>query len=258
MEKTKIGYLITARMKSTRLPKKLTLKIDDKEMIAWMVERLKLSSFVHEIIIATSINPQDDILCQIAKKENVKCFKGSEEDVLDRLYHAAVLYGIDYIVNITGDCPLVGYDFIKNIIHEYKNTDADLITAFDLPHGFYSYGMKVSALKKILEIKDEVDTEIWGDYFTKTGLFKVINLKTPEDLKRKNYRLTLDYLEDYEFFKALFKAMGKETYKKTTREIIEFLDKHPEIVQINEHCEELYQKNFDSQKKQVRLKKAGK
>jgi len=250
----KIGFLITARMKSTRLPRKLTLKINDREIIALMIDRLKQCKCVDEIIIATSTNLQDDVLCQIAQREHVKCFKGNESDVLERLYMAAQHYKIDYIINVTGDCPLVGYDFIEDMIKEYRKTDADLIKTIDLPHGFYFYGIKVEALKKVLEIKDEMDTEIWGDYFTETGLFKVVNMKTPQELIRKNYRLTLDYHEDYEFFQALFKALGTDTYKKSTAEIIEFLDAHPEIVKINEHCEEIYTKRFYFQKKIVKLK----
>lgn len=245
----KTGFLITARMKSTRLPKKLTMKIHNREIIAWLIDRLKQCQRLNEIVITTSSNPQDKILCQIAKRENIKCFEGSEDDVLERLYMAAKKYELDYIINITGDCPLVSFDFIDQILATYEKSNADLITTFKLPHGFYIYGIKISALEKVLEIKNEVDTEIWGAYFTETGLFDVIDLDIPPDLQRKNYRLTLDYPEDYDFFKAVFSGLGKETYKKSTKEIIEFLDTHPEIVQINSHCEELYQKRYDQQRK---------
>lgn len=250
----KVGFLITARMKSTRLPLKLTLKIQDREIIALMIDRLKLCHCVDEIIIATSTNPQDEILCQIAQREHVKCFRGSEADVLERLYMAAQYFKLDYIVNVTADCPLVGYDFIEDVVKEYQKTNADLILTKKLPHGFYFYGIKVEALKRVLEIKDENDTEIWGDYFTKTGLFNVIEMKTPKELIRKNYRLTLDYPEDYQFFIALFNGLGKDAYKKSTEEIIKFLDAHPEIVKINQHCAELFKTRFSSQKKSIKLK----
>ncbi|MHA2246020.1 MAG: cytidylyltransferase domain-containing protein [Candidatus Hodarchaeales archaeon] len=247
----KIGFLITARMKSTRLPKKLTLRINDREIIALLIDRLKLCKSLNEIVISTSSNPQDNVLCEIAKREKVKCFSGSEEDVLERLYMAAKEFKLDYIINVTADCPLVSFDFIDNVLDLYKKTNADLITTFKLPHGFYLYGIKVSALKKVLEIKDETDTEIWGAYFTGTGLFKVVDMDIPTKFQRSNYRLTLDYPEDYDFFKALFNALGKETPNKSTSEIIEFLDNNPEIVQINAHCEEMYQKHYDGQKKLV-------
>lgn len=243
----KIGFIITARMKSTRLPLKLTKKIMDKEIITWLIERLKLSRIIDEIIIATSTNPQDQILCDLAKREGIQCYKGSEDDVLDRLWNAANHYDLDYMLNVTADVPLVSFDFFNEIIETYRNTNADLITCDKLPHGFFFYGIKLAALKKVLEIKDNKDTEIWGPYFKDSGLFKHVDIEIPEEYQRENYRLTLDYQEDYEFLNSLFEGMGPDTYKKTTKEIIEFLDKHPEIIKINEHCERMYKKRLESQ-----------
>ncbi|MBC8500907.1 MAG: hypothetical protein ISS25_02535 [Nanoarchaeota archaeon] len=250
----RVGFVIIARMKSTRLPKKTTLKINGKEIISLMIERLKLSPLLDEIIVATSTNPDDGVLCELAEKNRVKCFKGSEDDVLERMYLAAKEFDLDYVVHVTGDCPLVSFDFIGKVIEEYKKTCADLITTFDLPHGFFLYGLKPEALKKVLEMKSQKDTEVWMRYFSDTRVFKIINLKTPEELKKPNFRLTLDYPEDFEFFKALFKGLGKNAHKKTTNEIITFLDKHPKIVEINEHCEAMYKKRWDAQNKAIKLK----
>ena len=82
---------------------------------------------------------EDDILCEIASRENVSCFKGSEDDVLERLYLAAKEFELDYLLNITGDCPLVAFDFIEKIVQLYKDTNADIITSFNLPHGLLFY-----------------------------------------------------------------------------------------------------------------------
>ena len=76
-------------------------------------------------------------------------------------------------------------------------------------------------------------------------------MEIPGEFQRKDYRLTLDYSDDYEFFKALFYELGQDAYRKSTREIIEFLDKHPEIVKMNEHCEEMYKKGWESKNKLV-------
>ena len=242
-----IGFLITARMKSTRLPKKLTLEVNERQIIRWMIDRLKLSSSINEIIMCTSVNQQDDILEDIANEENINIFRGSEDDVIQRLYEASQYYGLDYSLNITADCPLVAFEYFEKMIDEYKKTKADLIRALDLPHGFYSYGLKIEALKKVCKIKKATDTEVWGRYFTDTGLFNVVDLEIAEDLKRPNYRLTLDYPEDYEFFKKVFSHFGESTYKKTIYNIINFLDDHPDIVNVNEHCESLYKDRFDKQ-----------
>lgn len=243
----KIGFIIIARLKSTRLKKKIILKINGKEIIALLIERLKQCEIIDDIIVATSTNPQDNLLCDIAERENVTFFRGDESDVLKRLYDASKKHSLDYIVHITADCPLASFDFVEDVVDLFKDTNADLVTTYQLPHGFFIYGIKPEALKKIIEIKNDSDTEVWLRYFTETGLFKVVDMDVPGSYKRKNMRLSLDYPEDYEFFKELFKKMGQDTHLKSTQEIISFLDENPEIVQINEHCEEKYKKNWEKQ-----------
>ena len=144
-----IGFLITGRLKSTRLPKKVILEIAGKPMIVHMLDRIKLAKRIDKIVICTSTNPQDDPLEKIAKDETVYCYRGSENDVLMRLHEAAVKYHVDYIVNITADCPLIDPFFIDQIVKTYESTNADLIMSFKLPMGQRPYGIKPSALKKV-------------------------------------------------------------------------------------------------------------
>ena len=243
------GFLITARLKSTRLPKKIILPLEGREVIRWMIERIKLCRSFDNIAMCTSTNPQDDLLENIAREEKIDCFRGSEDDVLLRLRDASIHLGLDYAVNITADCPLVDFGYADEMVGVYGRTGADYITSMNLPHGFYAFGLKVEALKKACEIKKGTNTEVWGRYFTETGLFKFMDMDVPASLIRPKYRLTLDYEQDYEFFKALFAGIGKDTYKKDIREIIAFLDAHPEIVAINAHCEEWYAERWESQRK---------
>ena len=157
----RVGFLITARMKSTRLPKKLTLEINRRQIIRWMIDSIKLSTFIDDIIICTSINPQDNILEEIADNENILVFRGSENDVIQRLYEASKYFNLDYSLNITADCPLVSLEYMNRIIDNYKERQVDLIRALDLPHGFYSYGLKIEAMKKVCKIKKGTNTEVW-------------------------------------------------------------------------------------------------
>ena len=243
----KVGFLITARMKSTRLPKKLTLEVNGRHIIRWMIDRVKLSQSVDDIIICTSTNPQDDILEEIADEEGIKAFRGSEDDVIQRLYEASKYYNLNYALNITADCPLVSLEYIDITITNYKETGADLIRTLDLPHGLFLYGLKIEAMKKVCEIKKGNDTEVWGKYFTDTGLFYVLDIEIPENLRRPDYRLTLDYPEDYEFFKMVYAHFGNDTYRTGSYELIDYLDGHPEIIQVNKHCKELYKKRAEQQ-----------
>lgn len=243
----KTGYLITARMKSTRLPKKLTLEINNREIIRWMIDRIKLAKSIDDIIICTSNNSQDDILVEIAKEEKIKVFRGHEDDVIQRLYDASVSFGLDYALNITADCPLVSVEYIEKIIEKYKETDADFIRTLDLPHGFFSYGLKIEAMRKVCEIKEGIETEVWGRYFTDSGLFNVVDIEIPKEIVRKDFRLTLDYPQDFEFLKNVYSHFGKNTYKTSTYDIIKYLDLNPEIVNINKDLKQSYQARWESQ-----------
>lgn len=244
-----LGFVITGRMKSTRLKEKLTLPLNNVEVIVQMIRRAKIVIEPHNIIIATSNNPQDDILEQLAAQEGVECFRGHEDDVIARLYDAAKKHKLEYFINITADCPLFGFDYLEKIYTLLREESADLVTSLDLPHGIFTYGLRTRALKKIIEIKKTENTEVWGDYFYQNPeIFEVVKLQVDEKEQRKNYRLTLDYPEDYDFFKSIYSYFGESAYQLTSKEIIEFLDQHPEIVAINKDVTELYKQRWETQR----------
>jgi len=251
----KIAFLITARLKSTRLPMKVIKPMHGKPMIVHMLDRLKQSKILDEIIICTSCESQDDPLESIASKEGVQCFRGDADDVILRLLGAAEKHNIDYIVNITADCPFVDPEYIDKIVSTYNDTNADLIRAWDLPHGAFSYGVKTSSLQKVIELKNSSDTEVWYDYFTDTGLFKVIDLDITNLFhKRPGLRMTLDYPDDWNFFHKIFDNLYEDGKVFTMDDILQLLDSKPEIVEINKHCSAKFHKRYSMQSS-IKLKK---
>lgn len=251
----KVGYLIIGRLKSTRLPKKLLIKIKGKPIISHLIDRLKLSKKISEIIICTSTSEQDKPLAKIAIENNVNCYFGDPDDVLLRMFEASQKYNLDYILTITADSPFVDPNYADAIIEKYIETDADLIRQFDLPHGVFSYGIKVDALKNIIDLKDSSDTEVWGRYFTDTGLFKIIDFDIKNTFhKRPGLRMTLDYPEDLEFFKIIFDSLYENGKIFSLDDILKFLDKNPKVLNINKNCGERFLKNFRSNS-DIKLKK---
>ena len=234
----KVGFLITVRLKSNRLPQKVMLKVQGESYITWMIRRLKLQSELDEIILCTSTNPEDDPLESVAEKEGVHCFRGSEEDVFERLNEARLEYKLDYVINITADCPLVPFDLIPDLVKSYREKPADLITCHHLPVGLYLSGLSVEAMDRLMDIKASETTEYWLYYFLKSDLFEVRKLETDPSLERTGYRLALDYSEDHEMFTALYNGMGPTTYASSTKVIVEWLDAHPEVVKLNEGCDQ--------------------
>jgi len=230
---------ITVRTKSKRLPKKAMKILQGKPMIEHLIERVKKAKRPDEIILCTSTNPQDDILVEIAKKNNIKWFRGDPVDVLDRLLRAAKKYKVDFIVSTTGDNPLTDYRYIDKIIEKFMKTKADYITCLDLPLGAFSYGVKVKALEKVVELKKEKDTEIWGVFFTKNPhLFKIEKVEVEKKLRRPEIRLTVDTPEDFKLMEEIFKRLHKPGKLFELEDVIKLLDKHPELLEINKRVKQ--------------------
>ncbi|GAI23440.1 unnamed protein product, partial [marine sediment metagenome] len=106
------AIFITARTKSTRLPKKVLRKIKGKTIIEHLIDRLKLAKLPDLIVLCTSTNPNDDILVDIAKKNGIEYFRGSEDDVLARFLKAASAFNIDFISITWGDEPFCAPEYI--------------------------------------------------------------------------------------------------------------------------------------------------
>lgn len=232
----KVGFLITARLKSTRLPKKLLKEVNGASYMEWLLRRLKLSDRLDEIVVCTSTNPQDDPLIEIANQEDVRFYRGSEEDVILRLYEAAQEFNLDYVINMTADCPFIPYEMIDLLVDSYKQSQADLIKCHDMAPGMFLSGLKIEAMKRVIDLKGSGFSEYWLYYFLKTTIFNVRSLKIPLDLVRPDYRFILDYPKDHEFLKLVYEGLGPDAYKKDSREIIEFVDQNQEWAKINEAC----------------------
>jgi spore coat polysaccharide biosynthesis protein SpsF len=235
-----IGFLITARLKSTRLPLKVMKDLNGEPVIQRIVERAQEIHGISpsDIIICTSPNPQDKPLIEVAEKTGVSVFLGDPEDVLRRLHDAAVLHNLDYALGITADNPLFSIEYSSKIVDTIRQKKPDFIKILGLPFGAATWGMNVKALRTICRVKPIINTEIWGYLIDRPDLFDVVTIEADAALRRPQYRLTLDYKEDYEILNHLYTHIP---FNKTLRlrAVVTYLDAHPEIVAINQHCIQL-------------------
>lgn len=236
--KVKTAATITVRMKSERLPQKAMRFLEGKPLIEHLIERLKIAKLPDEIILCTSTNPQDDELVEVAERNCIRWFRGDEIDVLDRLLKAAKKHDVNFIVSTTGDNPLTDPHYVDKLIEKFKKTNADYITCLDLPLGAFSYGVKVEALEKVVKLKKEKDTEIWGVYFTNSKLFRIERVEVEEELRHPEIRLTVDTPEDFRFIQEVFKRLYRPGKIIELREVIGLIKKHPELCEINKYVEQ--------------------
>jgi len=231
----KTAFLITARLKSTRLPKKILLKVRGKPMIVHMLDRLKCAEAINKIIICTSTNPQDDLLEEIALQENVFCFRGSEDDVLLRLFEAAKIHNLSFFANITADCPLIDTHLVDRAVMAFSKTDSDL-TKYDNRNGdlpFDCYVIRTRALKKIIQNKIETDTEVWLKYFLSDNTIKIQTIEAEQKYKHAFLKTSIDYPEDYKFIKRVFSELYDSDNLFSLLDVIKLVKKDPTILEIN-------------------------
>jgi len=246
----KKAIFITVRTNSTRLPGKALLKINGKSTIELVINRAKKSQKAELIVLCTTEEPADNVLCETAERHGIFYFRGSTEDKLMRWKGATEKYGVEFFVTFDGDDLLCDPDLADLAFDQYERNKTDFIQCKSVPCGAFTYGIKTEALNKVCEMKGTTDTEMMVPYFTETGLFRVEELEdVPEQLKRPEIRMTLDYKEDLRFFKAIY------TYftNPALWEVLKFLDEHPNVCRINAHLQEMYLYN-QRQKARVVLK----
>lgn len=252
LNSSRIAVLIPVRLSSSRLPEKALLKVLDKFMIEHLIDRVKYSE-VSRIILCTTHEKEDDRIVEVAAKNNIDYFRGNKTDVLERYYAAALQYRIEYIVNVDGDDIFCEPYYINKTASALLNGRYDYVHIEGLPIGFYPVGIKTSALKKVCEIKNDENTEGWGRYFLKTGLFSICQLNAEEKHKMDNLRLTLDYQPDFELMSQIINRF-KDKKPFFIDDILDLMRSQPELVSINDEVKELYWKNFNEKYNEIKLK----
>jgi spore coat polysaccharide biosynthesis protein SpsF len=249
----KIDIIVEARVQSSRLPGKVLKKLGNKKALEVMIQRLKLIKGVSDIIIATTRKKIDNKIIQIAKKNKVKYFRGSEKDVLLRVLSAAKKFKTDIIVEITGDNPLIDYKISSHIVNfflrnikKYDYVSNDLATHLDnypstCPLGFNTKIFSTHLLDKVSKItKHPLDREHVANYIVKNfKKYRIFNVNPPKFLKNQNFRLTMDYKEDYIVIKKVYEALYRKNKKFTSIDIVNFFKRNPKIRLLNSNCQQL-------------------
>lgn len=246
----KIGLLISIRDKSNRFPGKVSKKILEQTVTEHLIDRMKLAKGFDKIVIATSDDPRDKIFEKMAKNKDVEIFYGSQEDKLLRYSQICSFYNFDAVVIVDGDDILVFPELVSETISHLSENKYDVIFWKGLPLGAASSGLTKSALEKVISLKDESDTEVWGGYFT-NDRFKVLYATSSNDLfNHPEIRLTLDYQEDFELFNEIFNEFKDFGNLFSSEELMDLLvNRKPYLCDINKSVQTLYEENLKKAKK---------
>jgi spore coat polysaccharide biosynthesis protein SpsF len=222
--------IIQARMGSTRLPNKSLMDIDGKTALEFMIDRVRKSKLVDDIVIATTINQEDDLIENLCINNQINCYRGSENDVLDRYYQSAKKYKSTIVVRLTSDCPLIDPDLIDETINIFINKKVDYASNAvppdkkKYPDGsdveVFSFDALQRSWDETTDIKDREHVTFY--MWDKRDNFNTIMLDNEHDWGK--YRITVDYIEDLELVRKIVKKLNDNNLDGSTKEIIEIIE----------------------------------
>ncbi len=206
MEDINTAVIVSARMGSTRLPKKAIRPIQGREMLRFLFQRLKNSKKTKFFIFATTLSKEDEVLVEIANQEGFNVFRGSTDNLVSRYYQAASHYDVDLICRVTGDCPFVNGEMIDYCLGKIIKTNFDLATTKgNFPVGLDAEFFRKDALKNFLE-KDLLSSsqkEHLTLYFYENKEDYYIKDILPPEVWISDKSFTVDVKEDYDFASEL-------------------------------------------------------
>lgn len=242
---------IQARMNSSRLPGKVLSKICGKPMLKWQIERVQRSNLVKNIVVATSNTAQDDEIEIFCKQNNIYCYRGSENDVLNRVSSMLRDYKVDVHVELYGDCPLSDPEIIDEFISYYLENKDTYDFVSNTIETTYPPGLEISvyhssvlAITEKVTKKDDLLREHVGYNITRLPeKFKLKSLRAPEYFNKPNTYLEVDTIEDIKVIQYIIEYfINKKQEHFGLIEILDMLKNNKDLIKSNQHVKRRWKK----------------
>jgi spore coat polysaccharide biosynthesis protein SpsF (cytidylyltransferase family) len=226
--------IVQARMGSTRLPGKVLAPILGKPMIWRILERVMRARCLDRTVIATTTEPSDDELATFAEENDIGCYRGSVDDIVDRYCGAAQHFKADIIVRIWGDCPFIDPEVIDQAVDRLLANNLDHVNTFMRDERTFPYGMDLEAYRRqtLEAIRNQTE-----DHFFREFPFEYI-MRFPEQFRSDIIRcqenlahihLTVDYPQDLELARAIYAALYNAETPFSFREAVKLVTEQPDI-----------------------------
>lgn len=203
-----------------------------------MLDRVAKSKLINNLVIATTNSDKDQRLVDFLQAKQINFVRGSEEDVLARYYQSAQSdhQADDIIVRLTSDCPVIDYRIIDKVVQFYLDNDFDFVSNSLEPYSFpdgmdvevFSFDLLRRAHEEAIlpSHREHVTFYFWQN----PDKFKIGYYQYPTNLS--THRLTLDYAADLELLRRVYEHFPDQEFTMT--EVIDFLESHPEVAEINQ------------------------
>ncbi len=236
--------LVQARMGSTRFPGKVLKPILGRPMLWHIVQRVRFARGLSNVVVVTSDRTEDEVIRSFCRDEGIQVFAGSETDVLDRFYQAAVLYHADPVLRVTGDCPLIDPQLVERLLACFATGSYDHVSVATgagalflngrrYPDGLdaecFSFAALKQAWSEATEISDRehVTPHIWRV----PGRFRCHMIQSAVDYS--HLRWTVDHLDDFRMIVRIYEALYREGRPFLFPEVIDYVKRYPELASMN-------------------------
>jgi len=235
--RAKVIAIIQARMGGARLPGKVLLDLAGEPMLARVVNRSRRATMPEEVVVATTTRPADEAIVELCAARGWPCFRGSEDDVLDRYYQAAIRYQADVVARITADCPLIEPEIVDWVVQEFFEEGPLDYASNTLPPRTFPRGLDVEVVTfdALERAWREDDSQAWREHVSpyiyrhpeKFALRAVVN-----NVDLSSMRWTVDTPEDLAFVRQIYDYFGHDRFSWC--EVLAVLEDHPECLEINQ------------------------
>jgi spore coat polysaccharide biosynthesis protein SpsF (cytidylyltransferase family) len=232
----RVVAIIQARIGSTRRRGKVLANLAGRPVLAHVVDRTIAAHRIDDVVVAAPYGAQDDVIEEVCKRQGWNCFRGSEDDVLDRYYRAALAWNADHAVRVTADCPLLCPVQLDRVVSRHLEAAADYthnITVWGsgMPLGTGGEIFRFAALERSWQSGNEprhrehVD-EYVGEH---PELFHIERVEAPPALRHPDLRLTVDTPEDIVLLAWIYDRLYRPDEIIDLRDVVKLLDAHPEV-----------------------------
>ena len=223
-------------MSSSRLPGKVLAPVLGQPLIALQVERVSRASTLDQVILATSDQSSDDPIATLCESLPIKFFRGSLDDVLDRVYRAVSPFRPDHVVRLTGDCPLCDPALIDSVVECHLNTGAEYTSNVRPPTWPDGLDVEIMRFETLETAWREAKLPSEREHVTRfiarrPDRFTQSCLRNGSDLS--NLRWTVDEPQDLEFVRLVFERLYSKNRAFSTEDVLELLSREPGIANLN-------------------------
>jgi glutamate-1-semialdehyde aminotransferase/spore coat polysaccharide biosynthesis protein SpsF (cytidylyltransferase family) len=228
--------LIQARMGSSRLPGKTLAELAGRPMLWHVVNRVRRAERVDKVVVATTDQAADDPIAQFCEQQGIGCFRGSEQDVLDRFYQAAGTYGADVVIRITADCPLIDPSVVDKVLARFERGDCDYacnVLRYTYPDGLDTEVFSFVALERAWREARKLSEREHVTPYLRTENFRNANVESEAPVSPWQYRWTVDHPADLEFVRKVYAAFSGNGHFGF-QDVFQLLRERPDLATIQE------------------------